>query len=626
MYSKFAAFLRAPVRVGFVVLLTLFMLPFGTSSTVQAAEYSIGYSCVFIHDQGGGLPALGDTITIRCNHSLGWGTNITIADGTSLSNGASTPFLYNGGSFRANTSPTPTDYLNSYGTNNHVIDRSCGVGCFESTLTINDLPQTSATIRWCSFDSATFCNSSDVPVSAAVTQAYITSTNIRSLTLSVDPAAIPLDTFTGADNWQPPVTDRCENVKVAVQYQGDALTVADYDDTFYPANGQPGRDDFVFLATFEDHNLVEDPDGMNLEYRWPGVANWSPAFFETLDTVAINGGEDSAITFRVGTSIGRYLSQIQWKCTDDQGGDRYLPFWDPGPSVNEPAWQTFTAFANPCSAIVITTPTGSIAPGTVARMQYSLGSSAGLDLEVFAYGVANFSPSTTPRIPVYSQTALGSPTGGPPPLLNGVAPGFGVLTFTLPSTVDAPISYDDLVFSCTDLVVSDVIVPGSADLGLTGTLDPTPSPTCWQQGGMSLTSPASWIAGMAKMLSCIARELLVPDGAALLEEVQTMNATVAERPPFIAVAAIVGFAGDLSDSFSATSGSGCFTGPSIPGVSASADMCAGADINLEPGQRSTMALLLTAPMVLGLAGHMFGLLRGQSEFITEDSGQMAWRM
>jgi hypothetical protein len=446
----------------------------------------------------------------------------------------------------------------------------------------------------------------------------------------------PVDWFpSGASAGSPPAApNRCGDVKIALEVDNSALTVADYDDTVFPANGSATSDDYVWLVTFEDFNVdavnLGAADGLDLRYRWPGNANWSP-ILEVLDTVPLNGGTDSAMTFRVGSSVQRFVSQIQWQCHDRAEGEenpakRWLPFWDPGSSVNDPAWQTSTAYANPCSAIVIGGAPGSVSPGAVGRVSYSLPTSTGLDLEVFAYGVSAFSPSTDPPIVVASTSALGAATGGPPPFDNGVAPGSGFLTFTLPAAVANPVPYGDLVWACTDATVSGVIVPGSADLGLIGSFDPTANQTCWTHAGMSLTSPASWITGVAKMLSCIAQDLFVPDEVALFDQVQDMNATVAERPPFIAVAAIVGFAGDLSDSFSATSGSGCFTGPSIPGVSASTSSCAGAGIDLEPGQRSTMALLLTAPMILGLAGHMFGLLRGQSEFITEDNGQMAWRM
>lgn len=427
-----------------------------------------------------------------------------------------------------------------------------------------------------------------------------------------DPITPPRWYFT--DPYSPPLANRCEAVKIGVQYKGDALFVSDYDTTFYPANGQPGRDDFVFVATFTDWNYLTDPGGMNLEYRWPGTATWSPAFFGELDSIAFNGGDDSAVTFRIGTNVGRYLSQVQWKCTDSLDGDRFLPFFDPGPSVNDPAWQSFTAFANPCEAIVITTPTGTVAPGQTARLQYTLETSEGLDLAVFAYGVATFSPSTSPSIPMYSSSALGTATGGPPPFDHGVAPGSGVLTFTLPSTVDAPVAYADLVFACTDLVVSGVIVPGSADLGIIGTVDPPDDPTCWEQGGMSLTSPASWITGIAKMLSCSLRELFIPDSDTLTDSVALINETMADRPPFIAVYVVLGFANDLNDSFQGSSGTGCFEVGQIPGVTAEDEICASGTVDVTNDQRSALALFFVGPMILGMAGHMLGLLRsGQTE-------------
>jgi hypothetical protein len=412
-------------------------------------------------------------------------------------------------------------------------------------------------------------------------------------------------------------SSRCESVKIGVEYQGDALTVADYDDTFYPGNGQPGRDDFVFLATFEGYDWTADNGaGLPLKYRWPGVANWSP-IVEVLDSVSFNGGDDSAITFRPATAVGRYLSQIQFQCDDPLDlttGTLYLPFWDPGPSVNEPAWQGTPAYANPCSALVLSPSTGSIEPGSTGRVLYSLPTSGGLDLEVFAYGVSNFSPTTDPAFAVASTSALGVATGGPPPFDNGVAPGSGWLVFELPSTVDAPVAYSDLVFACTDDVVSGVIVPGSADLGVTGTLggdggSASSFSACFTFPSMSLTSPASWVRGIGGMFVCLVEVLVLPDGDELLASFVDFADTAETRPPFIIIDALLDFGDGVASSFSSASGTGCFDTGGIPGVGGSGEFCIGDGITVQSSQRSIIATLIVAPMLLGLVAHAVGLVR-----------------
>ena len=54
----------------FAALLTLVLLPFPTSS-VQAAEYATGYSCVAIRQEGAGMLTVGDHLINRCNYSPG---------------------------------------------------------------------------------------------------------------------------------------------------------------------------------------------------------------------------------------------------------------------------------------------------------------------------------------------------------------------------------------------------------------------------------------------------------------------------------------------------------------------------------------------------------------------------
>lgn len=414
--------------------------------------------------------------------------------------------------------------------------------------------------------------------------------------------------------------DRCQQVQVAVQYQGQGLYVTDYDDTYYPANGQPGRDDFVFLATFPDWNIDTDPTGIKLEYRWPGNAGWSPAFFNIFDTIVVNGGADSAVTFRIGTSVGRYLSQVQWRCSDEgPGGQYFLPWWDPGPSITEPAWQEFAAYANPCSSLVITLPSGSIAPGEVARVPYSLPTSDGLDLEVFAYGVPNFSPSTTPRIPVYSYSALGGQTGGDVPFLNYVAPGSGRLTFTLPATVDEPLDFADLVFSCGDQTVTGVIVPGSADLGLTGSInnggndddgESSSVAACFSFPKMSLTSPASWVRGLGGMFVCLVRVVVVPDGDTVAIYFTELKDVLADRPPFSLITMTVSFASDLSNSFSNAAGSGCFDALGFVDEWVNdGGVCFGDAVNTTSAQRQTLFVFMAAPLAFALLGSALSLVR-----------------
>jgi len=418
------------------------------------------------------------------------------------------------------------------------------------------------------------------------------------------------------DPFVPPVDNRCESVKIAVEYNDTALTVSDYDDTLYPANGSPLRDDFVFLATFTDWNYETEPGGMYLGFRWPNGSGGFAPVIDIIDQVVINSGADSAWTFRVDAATARFLSQIQWQCLDTEvtpeaDQDRYLPYWSPGASINAPNWQDLAQYLNPCAGLTITPTDGQVAPGAVARVPYNLGGSTGItSIKAFAYGVTNFLPGD--NVAVGSSSLLGTVTGGPSPLAYAVAVGSGYLTFTLPSTVAEPVPYSDLVFACTDATVTGVIVAGSADLGLSGSIDAEQDPTCWGHSGMSLTKPASWVTGIGKMLSCMARDLFVPDSDTLLADIVATNETMEARPPFVIVYVLLDFGQDVADQYDSPSGTGCFDlgGIGVAGVD-TGETCVGDGLDVQPAQRSTMALLMIGPLLLGLISHAVSLVRSK---------------
>lgn len=640
------AFLRSPLRVAFVALLTLLVLPV---SSVQATQDSAvnGLSCQAFADVTPSAPSFsvpsGTKFGARCFFEFAPGATTSMI--ASWASGIEAPSFFLRGS--SSWSATIGTHMTSVTKRHGDIYTSTGVlavAATHSELPDNFLEMTgnisfSQTGRTAVSFAGPFSGGSIGWTTAGLSATGVFNNgvdgasiypNFTGPAINLKVAATPGSSFDDAfGDLYPEDLGRggfagpggCPAVKIGVEVEGQALTVADYDDVLYPRNGSPGRDEFVFLATFTGRNIVADPSAITLRYRWPGSdGNWSPVF-DILDTVAFNGGADSAMSFRIGTNVDRYLSQLQWECHDPELGAYnvgpakfYLPWWEPGTSINDPNWTSSANFQSPCRAIFVSPTSGTVAPGESGRIRYSLATSDGLDIKVFAYGVANFLPQTSPSTYMSSSSLFGATTGGPAPYVNYVAPGEGWLNFTLPASVDSPIQYADLVLSCTDGSVSGLILPGSPDLGLTGSLDPARDPTCWEQGGMSLTSPASWITGIAKMLGCLSTELFVPAGDSLSAAMDDFNANVEDKPPFIAVYVAIDFVSDLDAAFDASSGSGCFEVGQIPGVTADDEVCASGTVQTTNDQRQMLAIFFVGPMVLGMAAHMLSLLRsGETE-------------
>jgi len=657
------AITRTPFKAGLLLVLTL-VVAFAPSTVTQAnnvtwvgtpaLDTTTNHACVMYSAHMGQVVELGDTYVIRCNYDRNHFTTsgdqrapedgqIPVdVDGSSVTNWNITPPA-NLSSFAFYNETAGCGFQSNF-CNHYVrvaivkdVHASCNEGssfnCGSATYTVTDLPNNRVGMRF-----------PDVGTIDTV-GATNTTFNVRwagathptwdgAWYFTTDPYAVPKQNVSGkAPIPAPPVPNRCVNVTVAVEYKNTALTVADYDDTLYPANGADGRDDFVFLAIFDSWDEPADIGGMQLNYRWPaGSGGWVP-ITEILDKIVINSGTDTAWTFRVSAPTARFLSQLQFQCIDSSATptndqDRYLALWDAGPSVNDPNWDDLPAYLNPCAAITINPTEGEVRPGEVARIGYNLPTTAGITyLEAFAYGVDGFKPADD--VVVYSTSIIGAATGGPAPMSWAVAPGSGLLKFTLPAAVAEPVPFGDLVFACTDATVAGAIIAGSADLGLTGsTADngDVASSDCFKFSGMSLTKPATWVTGTGKMLACLTQVLFVPQADDLWAHVEAFDQNVGDKPPWVVFTVVIDFGIDVNNAFQAASGTGCFDSGGVVGVTGSGEVCAGDGISVDPGQRSTMAVLFTAPMLLGLAGHMLGLIRGEPEFITEGNGQMRWNI
>jgi len=400
------------------------------------------------------------------------------------------------------------------------------------------------------------------------------------------------------------VGHRCDAVQIGLQVNGEAATVADYDSTYHPPASSSDAQGYIFVATFNDWNIDTDPSGMKLSYRWPDTGGeWSPVF-DIIDTAVVNGGDDTLMTFRVGTSIGRYVSQLQFLCDDEtqQFPFRYLSLWDPGAAITSPNWTQTPEELAACQALSIVFSGDNLTAGAEARIRYNLTGSEGVDLAINQSIANGWSTVTDAR----SESLFGAATGGPP-FAHYVMPGSGYITFTVPAITD-PVAIGDLLITCADSTGTGFVIPGSSNLNIRTTLGDV-DVSCWANSGMSLTSPSSWITGIAKMLGCVADRLFVPESSGLADAVTNFNDTMADRPPFIAVYFLLGFISDANNSLQNSSGDGCFTVGQIPGVVADDDVCSGDAIDVSGSQRSTMALFFTAPMILGLASHMLSLLR-----------------
>jgi len=282
---------------------------------------------------------------------------------------------------------------------------------------------------------------------------------------------------------------------------------------------------------------------------------------------------------------------------------KYLPFWEPGSAITLPNWLDLPDTTRACEALVLSPTSVNLTPGATARIRYSLSGDEWLSLNISTLADDGFTAVTN----AYSTNVLGAITGGDPPFMDRIAPGTGNIVFVVPAIISS-VNVQDLLVTCTDGSGSGFVVPGSANLGITATLTPSDT-SCWAYSGMSFTSPALWITGIAKMLSCVARDLFVPGGGAVLDQFDEVNATFEDKPPFIVIFAVVDFAGDVKAEFDTRSGDGCFS-VDIPvaGVDPGAT-CFGDGVNVEPAQRSTMSLFIIGPMLLGLIGHAIGLVR-----------------
>ena len=229
------------------------------------------------------------------------------------------------------------------------VSKDCGTDCWESVYTIDSVPSGGGRIYWCDFDSIYSCNSAGVEATYQA-YAYVAGNTVqdKSLRMSVDPDAIPLDSFTGADNWDAPVGNLCTTVQVGFQYDGDAVDPADYHETLYPSTALDPAQRFVGVAVVTDHDWTSDLTGVALSYRW-GSRGVYTSVTNPIDTAVVTGG--SAMTFRPESQYPRYLDQLEIRC--QAAGETWWLYLEEEDPVNSPTWRDTEVLIRLCSSISI---------------------------------------------------------------------------------------------------------------------------------------------------------------------------------------------------------------------------------------------------------------------------------
>lgn len=429
-----------------------------------------------------------------------------------------------------------------------------------------------------------------------------------------DAPVVPARWRWGAAYAEAPPVPPCALVEVSSG--ATVLGVTDYDDVLFPA----GSSTLGVVLRTPGVSLVEGP---TFRYRFSSdpVGAWSPLRqLVTSTSIASNG--TGVYTWKPAVTAAQYASQLIIECDDGANGVRYWQGSTPG-FANSPIWSTTLPVSRPCLNLTVDrSGNGSFSPGDLVALNYSLSGSTGVDLT--ASRVGDFA-----AVVVESYSLFGVKTGGTPSTVDVVPASTGTVRFTLPAgAVLDDYGPSSFRLICTDALGSIVVGPGTSFLpGVGAGIGASSSDVaCWQTSGMSLTSPSTWITGMARMLSCVAQALFVPDGAVMLDKLREFNTTLSERPPFVVVAVVVEFGQDVYASFAATSGTGCFQGPAIPGVNADENMCIGAGLNIGAGQRSIMSLLLVVPMVIGMASQILALIGSRAEILEDANGQTSWNI
>lgn len=131
---------------------------------------------------------------------------------------------------------------------------------------------------------------------------------------------------------------------------------------------------------------------------------------------------------------------------------------------------------------------------------------------------------------------------------------------------------------------------------------------CIGASGIGLR-PSSWVPGLVRMGSCVAKVLLIPDEGEVSDWATEQRELLAELPPFSFGVGLIDFGADLSAEVASPSGDACFSvGIPVAGVDDS-QMCVGENMATSGGQRTLIAMFVVVPLVLGLLARGFQMLR-----------------
>lgn len=150
-----------------------------------------------------------------------------------------------------------------------------------------------------------------------------------------------------------------------------------------------------------------------------------------------------------------------------------------------------------------------------------------------------------------------------------------------------------------------------------GVLDPTllSEASCYEQAGMELTAPSTWIKGLGKMGVCLLEWLFVPGDEYLSEWVDERQVTLRETFPLSVGMVFVDFASDTGDALesgAAPTGGGCFNvSPITESVSpAEGESCIGAGVTISGGTRTFLTVMMLVPLFMALCANAWALLQG----------------
>lgn len=614
MILFFRRLVRHPIKLAFVLLLTLLLLPFSApSSPVQAASVASSSADGFSTDKqrcnlnhSGAAPTTSSqvnigTVRLRCfyDDSRAW----SFAEGLDYTDLSNTP-----GDYRYVTKAGPNCSSTDTGTL-HVGPQTAGQS-----------PSGTAIPRYAYEYTGTYtCQVAGFGgTSTGATRFRYVSGNQNEQASGTQTVAQSSSWPNYPANWYPggspavPPSD-CEALTPTLTLNGTSVTPGTVAVDTYTVSPSDTVRTSVTYATGLSFSTV---------YRY-GPA--SPFRATTLySSTPAGGGLLKTDLITVKPYDVAALNKLELKCT---GPDNVAAYY----SYDTGAWSVSPSLNRACASLVISLPEGTFDEGDSIKVGYTLDSpplGGFVNADVWV-NVFMSIPRQDPQPSVTTRSILGTVVGGPAPFVGHVPVGTsGSITF---GAMLANSGFDDFAnrpldtikIGCNDSLGSYSVQGTGPPVTFTAYVGNAPSEDCYNGSGMSL-QPSTWLRGFARMGSCLTQELTVPDPENFGEELRGMIETVEDKPPFVVIAVVVDFTQSLVDSYESSSGTGCFDGPTIPGVTADPEVCIGDGVPVSTPQRNIIAMLLVVPMVFGMASQILALVRSRAEILEDENGQTSW--